>query len=181
MFSPLPKLGQRARRPLAPQFRYAPLGVRLYRRRTPDYQAVKEKVLKIVGGMRKIDRDQLPPGTILGSAVGQGTLPEIVFAIACIWARIPFQYQQSELGGRVRLGGGVVDFIITIGARPTIVRIQGQYFHSLPGAAGKDAVQWARLHQQGYLVVDIWEAEIYMAFLEDRLVPFVLEKLRDAA
>ena len=101
------------------------------------------------------------------------------------WALIKlgfmFQAQQSELGGRLQLGGGVVDFKVFVGAGIVIVRVEGDYWHSLPERILKDAVQYDRLHRLGYRVADLWEGDIYRAWVDGRLTRFVEDAITAAA
>lgn len=65
------------------------------------------------------------------------------------------------------LGWARPDLVIFLDAGVVIIRVQGDYWHSLPGRPEKDAVQMEELRQttvEGMRVlgvVDVWEKEIY--------------------
>lgn len=109
-----------------------------------------------------------------------GTLPEIMVQMALARLGYRFVAQRPEGGGRLRLGGAVVDIIVFIGARPVVMRVQGDYWHSLPMRQRKDAMQLVRLRALNYLVADLWEHDIYRAWAEGRLLQFVDATLRGA-
>lgn len=109
-----------------------------------------------------------------------GTLPEIMVQMALVQLGYRFVAQRPEDGGRLRLGSAVVDMLVYLGARPVTVRVQGDYWHSLPARRRKDAMQLMRLRARGYRVVDLWEHDIYRAWAEGRLRQFVEGALRGA-
>jgi hypothetical protein len=91
-----------------------------------------------------------------------------------------FDVQQVEAGGRLVAGGAVVDFIVyAIADRPVVIRVQGEYWHGprFLGRQARDDEQAGRLRLQGYLVVDLWEQDIYDAVRWDRLNSWMLEQL----
>lgn len=65
------------------------------------------------------------------------------------------------------LGWARPDLVIFLDAGVVIIRVQGDYWHSLPGRPEKDSAQMAQLRQttvegmQVLGVVDVWEREIY--------------------
>lgn len=144
---------------------------RLAPRRTLDYARIRREVLAVIAELGASEASRINP---------VGTLPEIMVALALIWLGYYFWGQVAELGGRLHVGGGVVDYIVWLG-RQVIVRVQGDYWHSLPGRQLQDAVQWDRLHQRGYLVADLWEHDIYQAWVDGRLKEFVEAALLGAS
>lgn len=165
VFSPLGRpLGARRRVRLTPPRSVVPRGVRRAPRRSLPYEVVRQQVLAAIEQLPPDERAQIPSA---------GTLPEIMVAFALLRAHFLFEMQISEDGGRLRLGGAVVDFKVYVGARPVIVRVQGDYWHGLPDRRLKDAVQYERLKAMGYLVADIWESDIYHAWMDGVLVQFV--------
>lgn len=170
-FAPLGRpLGKRLRRSVQPRS-VVPRGVRRAPRRTLPYEKIREEVLAIVADLPPDQQAMIPLA---------GTLPEIMAALGMLWAGIPFVSQISEDGGRTRLGGAVVDFKIFLGTAPVILRVQGDYWHSLPDRVLKDIVQFERLKRMGFLVADAWERDIYRAYLEGRLAEYIREVIGGA-
>jgi hypothetical protein len=105
-----------------------------------------------------------------------GSLPERI-----IWKWLEdsghnYIAQEALMGGRLILGGAVVDFIVYDLARaPVVLRVQGDYWHGPlgPGKAGRDDEQSRRLTERGYIVVDLWESDIYGAARGHRLEQYV--------
>lgn len=110
-----------------------------------------------------------------------GTLPERI-----VWKWLEdngYRYitQGAEFGGRLILGGAVVDFLVyDLAGRVTCLRVMGDYWHGpeFPGRKARDDEQFARLTARGYLVVDLWESDIYQAVEQDRLNAYILEEVR---
>lgn len=110
---------------------------------------------------------------------GRGTLPERI-----VWKWLEgqpylFRVQQAEFGGRGQLGGVALDFVVFgIAALPVALRVQGGYWHG-PQSDRKslDDEQAARLRMKGYLVVDLWEQDIYAAVRGDRLTSYIMERV----
>lgn len=152
-----------------------PRGVR-FTRPAVSYARIKAEVLAAVAQLSAHERAMLPP-----LQPGAGTLPELIVGLALIKLKLQFQAQESELGGRLQLGGGVVDFKVWLGGSIVICRVQGNFWHSLPERQMKDAVQYDRLHRLGYRVIDFWEQDCYLAWAEGRYVKFVEDGLREAA
>jgi hypothetical protein len=174
MWRPFRELGSAARRRPSPGDIRRPRGVKTTIRRSLDYQKIKEQVEEAILRLPLEKRWRIPAGT----------LPERMVALALCYLDVYFQAQRSEDGGRLRLGGAVVDFLVFIGSLPVVVRVQGDYWHSLPSRKLKDRVQWDRLHMRGYRVADIWEHELYQQWSEGRLpqlIRFVELKIRTAA
>lgn len=156
------ELGKRARKP-APGPR-APRGAKLTLSKSLNYVRIKEEVLAAIARLDAQQQSLIPMG---------GTLPEIMVALALTWLGYQFQAQRPTDGGRLRLGGAVVDVVVFLGSSQVIIRVQGDYWHSLPARKNKDAVQWGRLHAKGYRVCDLWEHDIYRAWVDNRLKQFV--------
>lgn len=95
------------------------------------------------------------------------SLPEL---IAYDWLerkQIPFEYQGSAFGGRIFRGGQVPDFVLPQGGQALCWRIQGEYWHSQPGAKERDLAAKLRLlggtieGMRVWAVVDVWEDDVY--------------------
>ena len=107
-----------------------------------------------------------------------GTLPERLVKAWLEKQSLPWQSQQSEMGGRLRVGGAIVDFIIYVGTPPGVVlRVQGDYWHSMEPRRSRDRTQRERLIAKGYRVVDLWEGDIYNAVLGGYLARYMRKKL----
>jgi hypothetical protein len=90
--------------------------------RRPNYKAIKEQFLAALQNLKSLDRRRIP----------DGTLPEQMVAWALVKDHYLFQSQQREGGGPLRLGGGVVDFLVQMGTSVVVIRVQGDFWHSLP-------------------------------------------------
>jgi len=95
---------------------------------------------------------------------GGGTYPEF---LVWKWLRdkgyqpdIDFRFQSSFFGGRLDLGGLVADFVIDAQIPPLVIRVQGDYWHRLPGRAARDFFEMVRLLELGFSVVDVWEDDL---------------------
>jgi len=69
---------------------------------------------------------------------------------------------------------------VQLGISLVVVRVQGNYWHSLPERKNKDALQEHLLRLKGYRVADLWEYDIYEAWLEGNLIEFVADAVRNA-
>ncbi len=136
------------------------------------YAAIEKQVQEAIDRLEPRQRWQISPSA---------TLPEKIVAPALIALGLLFQSYLNEDGGRMRLGGAVIDFKVWQGARPIIIRVQGDYWHSMPERKLKDAAQWARLHALGYRVTDLWEQDIYRAWVERRSKELVEDAISRAA
>ena len=136
-----------------------------------NYEKIKADFEAAVLRLSKKDREQIPV---------DGTLPERMAAYALVKLGIAFTTQNWEGGGRLYLGGAVVDIKAFIGATIVIIRVQGDYWHSLKDRIYKDAVQYDRLVAQGYIVLDLWEHDLYQAWADGRLVKFVEDSVNNA-
>jgi G:T-mismatch repair DNA endonuclease (very short patch repair protein) len=170
-FPGLPKLASRPRKAFGGKIS-RPRGLRMRTPRTLNYQRIKEEVEAAIAKLSTDDQWRIPAA---------GTLPERMVALALVQLGYLFESQSSELGGRMRLGGGVVDFKVYVAATVIVIRVQGDYWHSLPSRIHKDAVQWTRLHALGYRVADLWEHDIYQAWIDRRLTEYVAEAINGAA
>jgi len=112
-------------------------------------------------GRKKDDVDPLERHAIPKSLV-RGTLPErIVFKKLMQRNYLPgadFSFQSSMAGGRLELGGMVVDFVLTW--RRIALRVQGPTHDEFLRSA-KDEEQAATLNSMGYTVLDLNDEIIY--------------------
>lgn len=137
-----------------------------------NYQRIESEVNAAIARLSRDGQAQIPI---------MGTLPERMVALALVQLGYLFMWQRSEDGGRLRVGGAVVDFLVYSGTKPVVIRVHGDYWHSLPERKNKDAVQWERLHAKGYRIFDAWEHAIYDAWQNGRLKRFVEEGVLNAA
>lgn len=92
------------------------------------------------------------------------TLPEYIFYAYLQKRQERFVFQDEVAQGRVYHGGSVVDFFLP--SQGYIVRVQGDYWHTLPGKEQEDEVQRQRLLTstiQGVRVrsvIDLWESRL---------------------
>lgn len=91
-----------------------------------------------------------------------GTLPERLVRAWLIARNIQYIEQGPTFGGTLRIGGAVVDFILPfMGSNPgTVIRVQGDYWHTMDSRIAKDRAQYERLVAKGYTVVDLWEGDL---------------------
>lgn len=167
---------------------FKPLGENSHKRlRLPDGKP-KGVNTRIPKGMNytKIEKDvndaiaQLPSNKQAMIPV-MGTLPERMVGLALVWLDWYFQWQRAEDGGRLRVGGAVIDFIVYLGATKVAARVQGDYWHTLPDRKYKDAAQADRLRSLHYRVADLWESAIYRAWSQGNLKTFVEREIMNAA
>ena len=149
-----------------------PRGVKTNLPRTPSYLKVKEEVEQQIELLPYEKRVTIPPA---------GTLPERMVALVLCWLNYQFQAQRPEDGGRLRIGGAVVDFLVFFGAMRIVLRVQGDYWHSLPSRRHADVVQAERLRAKGLRVADLWERDLYQKWVEGNLKQFVDDTVRNAA
>ena len=71
---------------------------------------------------------------------------------------IPFDTERVMLAPARELGSAIVDFVIP--DRNLILRVMGSYFHSSLQSKARDELSKERLIAQGYIVVDLWEADL---------------------
>lgn len=166
----IPPLGTHGKKPPQPTTQRAKVDVRA--RVAPNYAKVKGQVLGAIANLPGEDKAKIAPTF---------TLPEMMVALALIWLGWHFDAQASESGGRLYLGGSVVDFKVYLGTGFVCVRVQGDYWHALPDRVQKDAVQWTRLHALGYRVSDIWEHTLMEAWVANTLKQTVEQAIINAA
>jgi len=95
----------------------------------------------------------------------QASYPEATVYYELVQRRLQdgvhFDFQSSVLGGRLELGGAVVDFKFL--DRPLALRIMGEYWHPRWQAMGlglRDEEQRLVLEGLGWTVKDLWESEV---------------------
>ena len=123
------------------------------------------------------EEDKLEKAAIQGVP---GTLPERIVWKWLLDNDYTFVGQYAESGGNLTVGGSVVDFVVyDIAGRPVALRVMGDYWHGpkFPWRQARDDEQYYRLTGMGYLVVDLWESDIYEAVLEDRLTPYIMGEI----
>jgi hypothetical protein len=165
--NPLRELGKKPRAPASATARSRQVKMKP---RYLDYAQIKEQVMEAIANLSALERAKIPMS---------GTLPEIMVALGLIWAKLPFEAQLSYAGGRLSLGGQVIDFKVAYGGT-VIVRVMGDYWHTLPGRKQKDIIQWDRLHAYGYRVADLWEHDIYQAWRDGQLAQVVKKAVEGA-
>lgn len=170
-FRPLPAF-RKPRRPVGLGEIRKPKQVKMGLPKTLNYTRIKAEVMAAIARLPRTLSVQIPPS---------GTLPEQMVALALCWLKLPFQCQRSEDGGRLRLGGAVVDLIVNAGATIIAIRVMGDYWHSLPDRKMKDAVQLERLRAKRYRVWDVFEHELYQAWVDGRLKTLVSDGVQGAA
>ena len=121
-------------------------------------------------------RDPLEAAAVQGVL---GTLPERIIRKWLDTRGYLYQIEAAESGGARTLGGMTLDFIVSGLAGPRVVlRVQGDYWHGpLMDRSSLDDEQAGRLRLSGYLVVDLWEHEIYQAVLSHRLSAFIFSRI----
>jgi hypothetical protein len=121
-------------------------------------------------------KDPLEAAALQGAP---GTLPERIVQKFLENEGLLYQRQAAEFGGSRQLGGQTLDFVVYgLAAFPVVLRVQGQYWHGpLSDRMSLDDEQAGRLRLQGYLVVDLFEQEIYRAVLNHNLRRFILGRV----
>jgi len=110
----------------------------------------------------------------------EGSLPE---RIVWRWLQsqgLIFEPQYRAMGGRLTVGGAVIDFLVWgLAGVPVAIRVQGGYWHgpTFHERTIEDRIQADRMRGQGYLVLDLWEQDIYDAVLFDRLDAYIRNEL----
>ena len=98
-----------------------------------------------------------------------GTAPELLTYDWLEGHHYGFEFQSPQMGGRLIVGGAVVDFLISgMSANGYAVwRIMGEYWHASPEVEQKDEDQRLRLLRMKVggipvtQVVDLWEGDVY--------------------
>ncbi len=95
------------------------------------------------------------------------SLPELVVYDWLSREEYQFVFQGEFGGGRTIHGGAVPDFVVNWGGKGLVLRVQGEYWHTLPGQVEKDLGQKMQMMGQ-YVnglrvaaIVDVWENDIY--------------------
>lgn len=97
------------------------------------------------------------------------SFPELICYDWLSQQQIPFYFQARLFGGRQIRGGIVPDFIVNLGGRAIVWRIQGAYWHTRPGLQENDLSEKIRMIGAEYnglrieAVVDLWDTKIYDA------------------
>ena len=167
----LPKLKEPKPQKRTPEVFGKPKGVMLRVAKSINYERIKKEVFEAIDRLDIVKKNQIPAA---------GTLPEQMVALALVWLGYLFQCQSAESGGRLRLGGAVVDFVVHVGALPVIIRVMGSFWHKLPGREYKDLVQLERLRAAGYRVSDLWENDLYEAWVNGNLKETVDDAINSA-
>ena len=126
---------------------------------------------------RGSDEDKLEKAALQGVP---GTLPERIVWKWLVDEDYRFITQGAEFGGRMVIGGAVVDFVVyDIAGRPVALRVMGDYWHGpkFPDRQARDDEHYHRLTAMGYLVVDLWEKDIYEAVRRDRLTAYIMGEI----
>jgi hypothetical protein len=113
-----------------------------------------------------------------------GSLPERIIWKWLVGQRVPFEAQVGFFGGQQIKGGAIVDFFVWgLASRPVCLRIQGSYWHGpmRPDRASQDDYQATRLRERGYIVVDLWEPDVYSYALSGDLSELIRRKIQQAA
>ena len=131
-----------------------------------DLVAADEKELTNLLGDARLARRLIK----LQARMPQASLPEL---IAYDWLekyQIQFLYQGEYGGGRQVRGGQVPDFVINWGGKGLVWRVQGDYWHTKPGARENDIVGKMQLMGswvnglQVRNIVDVWESQLYKRY-----------------
>jgi very-short-patch-repair endonuclease len=147
-----------------PQPAYRPLQVKGRRR----YKAFEEDPWWFIEHRRGPKRSTVGQDPLEARAVSEakvrGTLPERIVYKALLMRKlspgIDFDFQSSEQGGRMELGGIVADFIFE--QRKLVVQVQG-ISHQGYLRSQKDKEQIDQLKDWGYTVYELEERVIYDA------------------
>lgn len=109
-----------------------------------------------------------------------GTLPERIIWKWLLANDYSFIGQYAESGGNLVIGGAVIDFLVyDLAGLPAALRIMGDYWHGpdFPNRQARDDEQFYRLTAMGYLVVDLWEKDIYEAVEHDALTAYIMREV----
>ena len=95
------------------------------------------------------------------------TLPEAVVFMHLEAEQEEFAYQHEYNSGRLYRGGAVIDFWLP--NKATVIRVQGDYFHTRPERVELDLIQRSELAfamidgKRVERVVDVWESRLLAA------------------
>jgi len=110
----------------------------------------------------------------------EGTLPERIIWRWLESQGLMYEAQYVTMGGRLTVGGAVIDFVVWgLSGQPVAIRVQGGYWHgpTFHERTIEDQQQADRLRAQGYIVLDLWEQDIYDAVRFDRLDAYIRNEL----
>jgi len=96
------------------------------------------------------------------------TLPERIIEKALIIQGYKYDAQVPIAGAHAR-----VDFLVFLGVPGHVIRVQGEYWHTLGNRRATDLIQWTLLKGQGYAVWDAWEQEVYDHVLNGSILTWV--------
>ena len=142
----------------------------------PAIPRVKTRVLPPKFGVRRrgtfhpVEQDPylLPPANFVG------TIPEwAVYLWLVKRGTRGWEFQSSLLGGRLQIGGAVVDFLFHF---PLMAwRVQGDYYHFRSQQdQALDFIQRLRLIAAGFIVVDILGSDVLNKATRDRTLDAAL-------
>lgn len=95
------------------------------------------------------------------------TLPEAIVFMLLEAEQEEFAYQHEYASGRLYRGGAVIDFWLP--NRATVIRVQGDYYHTKPERVELDLIQRSELAfatidgKRVERVVDVWERRLLSA------------------
>ncbi len=134
------------------------------RKRNTEPDEVMSVVYRLCG-----DRDDLIKLTKIFLGIKREfprtTLPEGITYILLKKLGVDFVFQEEARGGRTQYGGIVPDFWLP--SQRTVLRIQGEYFHSRPDQVERDEAQKVQLLTSTIggvrveRVIDCWEKRLY--------------------
>lgn len=130
--------------------------------RKPDYTTTGVRLMPLVQRKDDWKRFYLQVAPTPGPTTSE---PESLVFGWLVRNDVPFGYQVDILGGRQVPGGAVLDFVLYFRHPLIVIRLMG-YYHKFAGQVARDDAQLSYLHQEGYVVYDVWEYEIST---EDRL------------
>jgi len=121
----------------------------------------KFKIIRPVGA-GIVARAEAPGGTLMEESmvingVEAQSVNEWYIYKALTMGGIPthdIDYQVPWHGGR-SLGGQVLDFVVTIGGLPFVIRVMGKYWHSEPITSALDTFTYGQMVSEGLSVHDI--------------------------
>lgn len=89
-----------------------------------------------------------------------GTVIEKMVMAELYHREVPFhfQYNVRDIPFLPGIENWRVDFYVP--STKTVIEVNGEYWHTLPGAIQKDAFRYAALEAAGYKVVIFWESDV---------------------
>ena len=124
-------------------------------------------------GRRGPGRRQEPDVLEEAAAPTYGTRPERILEAWLQRSGLAYDREVPALGGRLELGGAILDFVVygLLPGQPVAIRVMGGYYHR--SRQVMDLYQLQRLLKAGFRVVDLWDSEIYTAVKVGRLGEYV--------